>query len=604
MTPLETGSYLGHCLSVTRRAIPDELIEYVYRISAGIPKYIYLTARQLVTEQAIVISDVEHGSAAVAALGSSGRKQASESSVLSSALSQSPIRLPTSDSKKAVNTTPVGEKNVLSGTTSGGTSCPLSASEGADSLLTSAEEPEDVLKKTDFTLLAPGLTGRSGIPEDADTSDEDSEAPDDSNFFHNQCKRLSVYTFKQDLQLNPELLRPDGVNVNSQRKRTGRTSLPRLSVLGRFKQAPSENRVSLHGYQKIPSPSSSCRVSSVAEQSTFANGAQEQNDYIEDTELEEDNATVSAAAALVVNQVEVSGQYVVDPDVHICHVGEHYVRNASADPPEFVPLEQSGKPKQSDGFWSRAVAPSVTKTAPARKNAVSHTPRSQTDRSQTTMDAFVQTYTEAIADSTRYGEAKYEGTAVVEDLGTQLKEERNAEGEENVEMQPPTSVSTRLPSASQSFGNTYVPPGPDLFANHISQYAFAPIATPVCATSYAKELEQRSATHQSSALHHSAVSGAALPINTGGSKNDRTETFKIPFFREVRIIKDLKRVPFVSDLVSFFSSIVQSATVTSFRKKHHDMCTVTPVCICVSINCCSVYAAGRCNVAHGALGTR
>eukprot|EP00923_Selenidium_pygospionis_P012137 GHVN01020641.1.p1 GENE.GHVN01020641.1~~GHVN01020641.1.p1 ORF type:complete len:2039 (+),score=278.32 GHVN01020641.1:106-6222(+) len=53
MEPSETASYLAHCLDVPRRSLPHELVEYVHRVSAGLPDYVYLTSQHLLSLQAI-----------------------------------------------------------------------------------------------------------------------------------------------------------------------------------------------------------------------------------------------------------------------------------------------------------------------------------------------------------------------------------------------------------------------------------------------------------------------------------------------------------------------------------------------------------------------
>ncbi|PFH35735.1 putative adenylate cyclase [Besnoitia besnoiti] len=49
----ETAEYLSHCLGIRKSGIDTGFVEYVQRASAGVPKYAYLTAKKLVTEQAV-----------------------------------------------------------------------------------------------------------------------------------------------------------------------------------------------------------------------------------------------------------------------------------------------------------------------------------------------------------------------------------------------------------------------------------------------------------------------------------------------------------------------------------------------------------------------
>lgn len=64
LSPAETRSFLAHCLQLSKRDLPPELVEYVHRVSAGFLTYVALTARQLLHHGAILIettgdSDVE-----------------------------------------------------------------------------------------------------------------------------------------------------------------------------------------------------------------------------------------------------------------------------------------------------------------------------------------------------------------------------------------------------------------------------------------------------------------------------------------------------------------------------------------------------------------
>ncbi|KFH16613.1 putative adenylate cyclase, partial [Toxoplasma gondii MAS] len=52
----ETAAYLSHCLSIRKSGLDPGFVEYVQRASAGVPKYVYLTAKKLVTEQAVVLT--------------------------------------------------------------------------------------------------------------------------------------------------------------------------------------------------------------------------------------------------------------------------------------------------------------------------------------------------------------------------------------------------------------------------------------------------------------------------------------------------------------------------------------------------------------------
>eukprot|EP01071_Lankesteria_metandrocarpae_P003319 Lankesteria_metandrocarpae@DN2890_c0_g1_i1.p1 len=51
--PSQTRSYLAHCLEVAPTSIPEALVDYVHRVSAGFPRFISCTQRQLLAERAI-----------------------------------------------------------------------------------------------------------------------------------------------------------------------------------------------------------------------------------------------------------------------------------------------------------------------------------------------------------------------------------------------------------------------------------------------------------------------------------------------------------------------------------------------------------------------
>ncbi|XP_026192791.1 uncharacterized protein LOC34622195 [Cyclospora cayetanensis] len=57
LTEEETASFLAHCLHINRKCLGQELVRYVHRVSAGIPKYIYLTAKQLVADGHVVLKE-------------------------------------------------------------------------------------------------------------------------------------------------------------------------------------------------------------------------------------------------------------------------------------------------------------------------------------------------------------------------------------------------------------------------------------------------------------------------------------------------------------------------------------------------------------------
>ncbi|CDJ34954.1 LOW QUALITY PROTEIN: adenylate cyclase, putative [Eimeria mitis] len=53
----ETASFLSHCLHINRKYLTAEFVHYVHRVSAGIPKYIFLTAKQLVKDGHVVLKE-------------------------------------------------------------------------------------------------------------------------------------------------------------------------------------------------------------------------------------------------------------------------------------------------------------------------------------------------------------------------------------------------------------------------------------------------------------------------------------------------------------------------------------------------------------------
>ncbi|KAL8434878.1 hypothetical protein ACSSS7_002844 [Eimeria intestinalis] len=57
LTEEETASFLAHCLHINRKYLDADFIHYVHRASAGIPKYIFLTAKQLVADGHVVLKE-------------------------------------------------------------------------------------------------------------------------------------------------------------------------------------------------------------------------------------------------------------------------------------------------------------------------------------------------------------------------------------------------------------------------------------------------------------------------------------------------------------------------------------------------------------------
>ncbi|KAL8431561.1 hypothetical protein Efla_000607 [Eimeria flavescens] len=57
LTEEETASFLAHCLHISRKYLDADFIHYVHRASAGIPKYIFLTAKQLVADGHVVLKE-------------------------------------------------------------------------------------------------------------------------------------------------------------------------------------------------------------------------------------------------------------------------------------------------------------------------------------------------------------------------------------------------------------------------------------------------------------------------------------------------------------------------------------------------------------------
>ncbi|KAL8452190.1 hypothetical protein Emed_001497 [Eimeria media] len=57
LTEEETASFLAHCLHINRKYLSADFIHYVHRASAGIPKYIFLTAKQLVADGHVVLKE-------------------------------------------------------------------------------------------------------------------------------------------------------------------------------------------------------------------------------------------------------------------------------------------------------------------------------------------------------------------------------------------------------------------------------------------------------------------------------------------------------------------------------------------------------------------
>lgn len=172
MSPVETGSYLAQCLTVPRRALPDELIEYVHRISAGIPKYIHLTANQLVTEQAIVIEEACR-LPVVRGIPDLERTNSVEESVDEEA-----------------------DRTFMSKSTS-------QEQQQKEETVVNGISKED--RKEGFELHAQLLTGRVSIPENATTSDDDSERgenPEMERLHGGRSNYITVYKFKQHMQLD------------------------------------------------------------------------------------------------------------------------------------------------------------------------------------------------------------------------------------------------------------------------------------------------------------------------------------------------------------------------------------------------------------------
>ncbi|CDJ50309.1 adenylate cyclase, putative [Eimeria brunetti] len=57
LTEEETASFLGHCLHINRKHLPPDFVHYVHRVSAGVPKYIFLTAKELVKDGHVVLKE-------------------------------------------------------------------------------------------------------------------------------------------------------------------------------------------------------------------------------------------------------------------------------------------------------------------------------------------------------------------------------------------------------------------------------------------------------------------------------------------------------------------------------------------------------------------
>lgn len=167
LSPVETGSYLGHCLGVPRHSLPDELIEYVYRVSAGIPKYISLTAGQLL-QGAIVIGTEGWG-------------------VKSLRHRESLLREEVEDRVDREAT---------------------DREEGVTSPRVAVDDRDDE------TQYVQGLTGKLDIPVDARSSDDDSERGSDAEYekLHGgRCKHITVHKFKQKMQLGIPLPAPPDI---------------------------------------------------------------------------------------------------------------------------------------------------------------------------------------------------------------------------------------------------------------------------------------------------------------------------------------------------------------------------------------------------------
>lgn len=425
MSPVETGSYLAHCLSVPRRALPDELIEYVYRISAGIPKYVFLTARQLMTEQAIIIEEVSAASKSLQHRDTVIKRHEHYSGAN---LRQFGSR---SDSKRFVP--PADFVNGISEKLLNGTEPKPAEDVDADGTQVESRKAEN------FELHGQLLTGKSGIPEGASTTEDDSEHSDDpvrERLHGGKSKFITVYKFKQHMQLEAPVLIP---------------------------RDPSTRRLS-----------------------TVSNGSVGKDEY--------------SAPKLAIDELRVSQMCKVNPDEELDLVDGLYVRKSRRRSRKGEKDEEEDKNGEQD-------------------------PREAMHRA-----AFTKGFQQRTDDILRYGRSKYE-TPVRDMYATQP-------GKDDT-LREPDWESHDQQFRDRSHPNIrkpYLPPGPELFTSRVGQLAFVPEFTP----NYETSIECQTKGNRMEKMGSEAHSFGPL------TKIKSLEAKPV----KVRVIKDLKKVPFVSELVS------------------------------------------------------
>jgi hypothetical protein len=162
---------------------------------------------------------------------------------------------------------------------------------------------------------------------------------------------------------------------------------------------------------------------------------------------------------------------------------------------------------------------------------------------------FKSTFQNALKERFRFGQYKYSTKSNVRNM--KLLEQSDF-----------SSSSLKIPSCIQeeksfSKGITapcYVPPGPNVFNTHYSHESFVPLISPTFPSSYQKQREYLD--YKKFLTSHIAQSSLPqVPYSLLSSKFVNKKVYN----KHVRIIKDLKKVSFVSELV-FFSFL--------FRQSH------------------------------------